>query len=428
MQAVVELMVDVRRRLRDAEHLLVLPVPFHYQDGRLLVEYQAHIGLRRWLENFASLIVAAPVLPPTVRLTSTIIWSEPSDVMDRIQFVPLPWAYSAVECFRYYGTVRRTLRTCIRSARYLQFAIGGLHGDWAGVAAEEAIALGRRYAVHMDWVAHEVTWRSARSQQPARRIKAWLSTGAMRRWHRRLIRRSSLALCHGADCFTAYAPWCSSHSVPHLIHNLLIEGEDRISADAASMKAAACEGQRPLRVCYAGRIDAMKGPIDWVRAVASAREGGAAIEGIWIGDGPMRPAMEDEIARLRLQNTVSLPGFVADRGRVLELLRDSDLMLFTHLTPESPRCLIEALRCATPIVGYQSAYPADLISEHGGGRLVPMGDVTALGEVLRTLASNRNALRDLICRAYREGERFSSSAVFRHRSELIKRHLGGNPR
>ncbi len=76
---------------------------------------------------------------------------------------------------------------------------------------------------------------------------------------------------------------------------------------------------------------------------------------------------------------VETPGFVADRDRVIATIRDSDLMLFTHLEPESPRVLIEALMSACPIVGYDRPHPSDLISVHGGGILSPLGDWEALG-------------------------------------------------
>jgi len=48
--------------IRPAEHLLVLPVPFCHRDGRILVESQALMGMHRWLENFQTLIIAAPTL------------------------------------------------------------------------------------------------------------------------------------------------------------------------------------------------------------------------------------------------------------------------------------------------------------------------------------------------------------------------------
>jgi len=67
-------------------------------------------------------------------------------------------------------------------------------------------------------------------------------------------------------------------------------------------------------------------------------------------------------------------------------------MLFTHVTPESPRCLVESLTCGTPIIGYQSRYCEDLVKDFGGGTFVPVQDWKQLGELLYTLSKARQFL------------------------------------
>jgi glycosyltransferase involved in cell wall biosynthesis len=134
--------------------------------------------------------------------------------------------------------------------------------------------------------------------------------------------------------------------------------------------------------------------------------------------------MRDEIERLGLIGVVETPGFVADRDRVIETIRDADLMPFTHIEPESPRVLIEALMSACPIVGYDRPHPSDLISVHGGGVLSPLGDWQALGRVLAALAIDRPRLVELMRRAWRDGSRFNSDVMSRDRSALIRERLG----
>ena len=58
--------------------------------------------------------------------------------------------------------------------------------------------------------------------------------------------------------------------------------------------------------------------------------------------------MRDEVGRLGLGDVIELTGFVADRDLVIQRLRESDVMLFAHIEPESPRVLIEALMSACP--------------------------------------------------------------------------------
>jgi glycosyltransferase involved in cell wall biosynthesis len=74
-------------------------------------------------------------------------------------------------------------------------------------------------------------------------------------------------------------------------------------------------------------------------------------------------------------------------------------------------------------VGYDSAYPRDLILENNGGELTPLNDVGALAQQVAALANDRGRLARLIENSYRDGAYFSSEAVFKHRSDLIKEHL-----
>jgi colanic acid/amylovoran biosynthesis glycosyltransferase len=98
-------------------------------------------------------------------------------------------------------------------------------------------------------------------------------------------------------------------------------------------------------------------------------------------------------------------------------------MLFTHITPESPRCLLEALMHGTPILGYETAFSKDLVAQNGGGIHVESGNSEALAEMLIKLDRDRATLAQLVRNARLDGKQFSSREVFRHRSNLIKRYL-----
>ena len=97
-------------------------------------------------------------------------------------------------------------------------------------------------------------------------------------------------------------------------------------------------------------------------------------------------------------------------------------MLFTHVTSESPRCLIEAFVSGTAIVGYHSRY-AEELTQNGGGALVPIHDWQQLGTLLQELWCDRPRLTQLVEQAAAQRARFNDEAVFQERSELIKRFL-----
>ncbi len=398
----------------DSSLLHYVPVPLHIQGGESYLESQACNGLRRWADNFDRLTFMFPQIeaPPPIG------WKPIASVgpaLEQIEVVPLPMAYRPDQFLRHLPATRRRIRDLIGKSRYVGFAIGGLFGDWGAVACLEAHRMGKPYFVWTDRVESEVVRRSASDGPWKRRLRAHLTHRPMAMLERAVIRRAALGLFHGADTFAAYAPYCKK---PELVHNIHIGREDHIAPDALAAKIATC-AEGPLRICYAGRADPMKGPLDWVATLERLSRAGVDFQAVWLGDGAEHARMQAAVQAAGLSDRVDLPGFVSDRNRVLATLRDSHLLMFCHKTTESPRILIEALISGCPVVGYDSAFARDLISGHGGGELVPTGDASVLAERVTTLARDRAALAALIVRSARDGAPFEDRAVFRHRSELI---------
>lgn len=403
----------------DGDRLLIYaPVPLHRKDGALYLEDQACNGLRLWAQNFSHLTVMMPISDappppswvPIERVGPSLSW---------IRIEPLPMAYRPDQFLRCYGQTRRRIKQLISEADYMSFAIGGLFGDWGAVGSLQAHKMGRPFAVWTDRVESEVTRRAASSGHWRRRLRSRLYHRPMAWLERHLIRRATMGLFHGHETYETYAPYSRN---PQLVHDIHLSQAEHMGESALRAKIAGA-GQGPLRIVYAGRADPMKGPLDWVAVLAGLDKAGVDFTARWIGDGSEMAAMQDQIQRNGLSARVETPGFSTNRQQVLEELRQADIFLFCHKTPESPRCLIEALISATPIVGYSGAFARDLISEHGGGLLSPLDDVQALTDGVLSLAADPQKLGDLFARAAADGAPFDDDSVFRHRSDLIKRYL-----
>ncbi len=405
--------------------LLVLPVPFRQLNGALHIESQAANGLDRWADNFDRVVAACPIISEAVaQKRSSWKWvpEHALEHKDRIRLVGLPMAWTVGTFLSEYNRVRKLFSSeLIGQCDYLQFAIGGLVGDWPSVAALEARRMGRAYAVWTDRVESDVV-RITAAQRPAGKrqlsqAKAWL----MKHYEQHIIRNARLGLFHGAETFQAYSALPEHACLTHDIHTKasdLIPNEEMLrKIDRAS------DRQRPVKIGYAGRATAMKAPLDWLNVLASLRDKGVAFEAKWLGDGEMLSEMHEFVARNSLDGHVSMPGFVSDRQQVLSFLRSCDLLLFTHITPESPRIILEALISGTPVVGYANGYVADVVAEKDRRLLTSLGDTAQLAELIAGLAADRAALVDAIRSAAQIGEQFNDEAVFRHRAELIKQYL-----
>ena len=403
--------------------LLHAPVALHRAGDTLLLEDQACNGLRLWAEHFEHLVVMMP-LNPAPPPPAWVPVAGLGPVLERIEFITLPWAYRPDQFLRALPEGRRLLRAAIERCDYLGFAIGGLFGDWGAVGAWQAHRMGKPFYIWTDRVESEVVRRLTDPRLAPdlpwrRRLRARLEHRPMAMLERALIRRAALGLFHGRETFDTYAPHCRN---PQLVHDIHLKPADHIAPEALARKIAEA-GAGPLRITYVGRAEAMKGTGDWLAALEALARQGVDFRARWLGEGPDLAAMRARVAAGPLAGRVELPGFLRDRAAVLEALRRSHLMLFCHQTPESPRCLIEALASGCPIVGHDSAFPADLIAGHGGGWLTPPGDTEALAGALATLAQDRARLAGLIGAAARDGAPFTDAEVFRHRAELIREHL-----
>lgn len=403
----------------DRSLLFYAPVALHRgPEGTYWLEDQACNGLRLWADNFTRLIVMMP-LDPAPPPPAWVPLTRVGPALDRIEIVPLPMAYRPDRFLRHLPAVRRQIRALIARADLMGFSIGGLFGDWGSVAAWQAHRMGRRFYVWTDRVESEVTRRAIHDGPWRHRLRSRLTYRPMAWLERFLIRRATPGLFHGRETYDTYAPHCRN---PQLVHDIHIKKADHIAADALAAKVVAA-GEGPLRLIYAGRAEPMKGPLDWLDVCAELRRCGVDFQATWLGSGAELERMRARVAAEGLAERVALPGFASDRTALLAALRTAHVFLFCHKTPESPRCLIEALVSGTPIIGYSGAFARDLITAHGGGVLVPLGDRAALAAEVGALAGDRGRLAALIGKAALDGTPHDDAGVFAHRSDLIRAYL-----
>jgi glycosyltransferase involved in cell wall biosynthesis len=208
---------------------------------------------------------------------------------------------------------------------------------------------------------------------------------------------------------------------PHLVHDIHISKEDRISRDALARRLSA-RVPSLLRVVYAGRVEEIKGPGHWISAVKEALREGAAVEAKWYGSGTGYDKYKRQVAEQSLEDSISFMGFVPQK-KMLSEIREADIFLFAHMTEESPRCLIEALSAGLPLVGYENGFVRELVGSSQAGIFVPRGDIKALSDLLLRLANDPAQVKTMALDARKVAEPLNDEDVFRHRSDIIKQAL-----
>jgi glycosyltransferase involved in cell wall biosynthesis len=378
------------------------------------VDDQTAAGIAQWCRHFDAVTFYGVESEGWGTGASSTVWV---DVDERATLIPLPRAYSLGTMAKHYRQVRAELRTAVASHDHLCFTLGNILGDWPAVAALEAIHQNRRFATWIDRVEPVII----RNKLAGTRAKLWAANGLLAVTQpclRYLLRRSTVSLLQGGDTFDYYR---SSALDPHCTYDTHTQATEQIGLDALEAKVAKILSGAPLRIVYVGRATAMKGPFDWLDVLERLHHIGVAFTASWIGDGPDLEAMRRRVAGMGLGDTITFPGFQTDRALLLETLVGADLLLFCHKTPESARCLIEALVCGCPIAGYDAAYPRRLVEACGGAVLTTPDAEAELAERVRALHENRVALAQLVRDSAASGKLYSEDSVYAHRADLMKR-------
>lgn len=162
------------------------------------------------------------------------------------------------------------------------------------------------------------------------------------------------------------------------------------------------EGPRPagpFHVVTVSRLALCKGHRYALAALATLREAGHAVRYTIAGDGPDRPAIEADVARLGLGAEVTFAGSLAEEA-VVALLRSADAFVLPSvgLGESYPVAAQEAMACGLPVVATVIGGTPDMITDGADGLLVPQAAPLPLAHALARLAGDP-ALRERLGRA-----------------------------
>jgi colanic acid/amylovoran biosynthesis glycosyltransferase len=149
----------------------------------------------------------------------------------------------------------------------------------------------------------------------------------------------------------------------------------------------------PVRILTVARLVAKKGVEHSVRAVAALRHTHPDVRYDIIGDGPLRPSIEDLIRRDGLEGSVTLHG-ARDGDYVKQMMRQAHLFVLASVTAANgdqegtPVSLLEAQASGLPVVSTLHSGIPEVVMDGESGFLVPEGDVASLAARLVELTAH----------------------------------------
>ncbi|MEM8959878.1 MAG: glycosyltransferase [Acidobacteriota bacterium] len=196
---------------------------------------------------------------------------------------------------------------------------------------------------------------------------------------------------------------------------------DRNHAGARRALALPGDDGESILVGAVGRLATTKRYDLLIDAVAEARQRGADLRLVLVGDGPEREALEAQ-AKQQLGDRAH---FLGRRGDIPDILPALDVFALTSREEGSPNALLEAMACGCAVISTEVGGVPEIVTDGVDGLLVPSGDRDAIADALLRLTEDGELWTNLGLAARRRiEERFALTEILRRYENLYRRVAG----
>jgi glycosyltransferase involved in cell wall biosynthesis len=171
---------------------------------------------------------------------------------------------------------------------------------------------------------------------------------------------------------------------------------------------------------YMGRLRRYKSIDLQLRAVARLRDEGLHVQLLIGGRGAYEPALREMTRRLGVEDRVGFLGFVSEEQK-RALMRSAWANLLTSPKEGWGIANIEAAACATPTIASDAPGLRESVRHGETGLLVPHGDVGALADAMRRLATDGTEVHRLGNAAAVFARRFAWDAAATSMERFLER-------
>lgn len=154
---------------------------------------------------------------------------------------------------------------------------------------------------------------------------------------------------------------------------------------------------RPL-VVQVAQLVGHKDPLNFVRAIAAARDRVPHIQALLVGDGPLRRDVEAEVKTLGLERVVHVLGYRTDADT---LLASADVACLSSREEGMGSVLLDALAFGVPVAATRAGGIPEVVDDGITGLLAPVDSPDALAGAIVRLVTD-DALRARMSVAARE--------------------------
>jgi glycosyltransferase involved in cell wall biosynthesis len=193
---------------------------------------------------------------------------------------------------------------------------------------------------------------------------------------------------------------------------------DTLTVDIGQVRAGLGFDPSDVVVGHIAKFDVQKAQDDLAAAIPFVIEKCPRAKFLFVGDGAMRPQIEEQVARLGVDRHVVFTGY---RDDVASLLKAIDVVALPSRWEGLSLVLLEAMACRKPIVASRVVGNIDVVVDGVTGFLVPSGAPQALADKIVLLLQDTR-LRDELGRGGRERveQEFSLARMVAHMRSLYQ--------
>ena len=196
------------------------------------------------------------------------------------------------------------------------------------------------------------------------------------------------------------------------------------AVDCRALDPGEIQTNQPARIVFAGRLQPQKNPLQIIQTLAALQD--LPWQLTLLGDGPLRPDLEAEVANKELAGRVTLTGWV-DQEEVIARFRQSDILFMPSLSEGLPVVGLQALAMGLAIVASHIGGFVDLVLEGENGYLVPPEDPARYQPALESLLTDSGRLLAFRQASRALAARFDIQVVGQAYEEVLTAASQGRP-
>lgn len=155
----------------------------------------------------------------------------------------------------------------------------------------------------------------------------------------------------------------------------------RCGVDKAFLLTEATPVPATRRLVLVAGFTEQKGHLLLIQALGFVFRWGHDFEMLFVGDGPLRSTIENEIKNNGLAGKIRILGWQTN-AQVREHLQSSRALIMPSFAENLPVAMMESLALGRPVLGTYIAGVPELIENRVNGWLVPAGNVNAIAEAV----------------------------------------------